>query len=139
MSRRTRAVDRGLARTRRREILAVLLSRAERLLPAEADLLRAMVDTEIADGDQARRSLGGQSAAVRRLQTRVEAAEQAIVEAEADTRRAEQALADREQLALEPVQSCRICGTGYALGRPCPTCAYRARAAALTPEWDRHR
>ncbi|WP_370420369.1 hypothetical protein AB8O64_19840 [Streptomyces sp. QH1-20] len=139
MSRRARAVDRELARARRREILAVLLSRAERLLPAEAELLRAMVDTEIADGDQARRSLGGQSAAVRRLQNRVEAAEQAIVEAEADARRAEQALADREPLALMPVQSCRICGAGYTLGRPCPTCAYRARAAGLTPEQEHHR
>ncbi|RLU85872.1 hypothetical protein CTZ27_26250 [Streptomyces griseocarneus] len=86
MSRRDRAIDRERGRERRRELLAVLLSRAERgvLLPDEARLLRTMVEAEIADGDRARRTTGGQNAAVRRLQARVEAAEQAIVETEAD-------------------------------------------------------
>ncbi|MFI0739326.1 hypothetical protein ACH4PU_14740 [Streptomyces sp. NPDC021100] len=97
MSRRQRAADRALARDRRREILAVLLSRAERavLLPDEARLLRATVETEIADGDRARRSAAGQTAAVRRLHTRVVAAEAAIVEAEQRAETAEQALDDR--------------------------------------------
>ncbi|MFF4738798.1 hypothetical protein ACFY2W_23375 [Streptomyces sp. NPDC001262] len=99
MSRRSRAIDRELARIRRREILAVLLSRAERgvLLPDEARLLRADVEAEIADSDRARRSVGGQTAAVRRLHARVEAAEQAIVEAEAERDR----LADAVRQAAE--------------------------------------
>ncbi|MFI1182595.1 hypothetical protein ACH4UT_23990 [Streptomyces sp. NPDC020799] len=91
MSRSTRAADRELGRTRRRASLAVLLARVDRLLPAEADLLRAMVDAEIAEGDRARRTAGGYTAAVRRLHARVEAAEAAIVEAEADRDRAQQA------------------------------------------------
>ncbi|MFC5720356.1 hypothetical protein ACFP1Z_09300 [Streptomyces gamaensis] len=68
MSRRRRAADRELARVRRRDILGVLLSRAERgvLLPDEARLLRASVEAEIADGNRGRRRLGGQTAAVRR-------------------------------------------------------------------------
>ncbi|WKK26853.1 hypothetical protein QZH56_15405 [Streptomyces olivoreticuli] len=90
MSRSTRAADRELGRTRRRASLAVLLARADRLLPAEADLLRAMVDAEIAESDRARRTAGGYTAAVRRLHARVEAAEAAIVEAEADRDRAQQ-------------------------------------------------
>ncbi|MEU7163124.1 hypothetical protein AB0A70_00490 [Streptomyces morookaense] len=86
MSRRSRAIDRELARTRRREILGVLLSRAERgvLLADEARLLRASVEAEIAEHERARRTAGGYSAAVRRLHAKVEAADAAIVETEAE-------------------------------------------------------
>ncbi|WKK26551.1 hypothetical protein QZH56_13720 [Streptomyces olivoreticuli] len=133
MSRSTRAADRELGRTRRRASLAVLLARADRLLPAEADQLRAMVDAEITDGDRARRTAGGYTAAVRRLHARIEAAETAIVEAEQRTAVAEQALSERGHLALAPVQTCRACGAGYDLGQQCSTCAYRAAAAGQAP------
>ncbi|MCA6093472.1 hypothetical protein LE181_15050 [Streptomyces sp. SCA3-4] len=92
MSRRTRAADRELGRIRRRESLAVLLARADRLLPTEADLLRVLVETELAAADRTRRTAGGQTAAVSRLRARVEAADAAIVETEADRDRAQQAL-----------------------------------------------
>jgi hypothetical protein len=51
--------DPQVARQIRREPLAVLLSRMQRgvLLPQERDLLRAAVQTELADGDQAREQL----------------------------------------------------------------------------------
>ncbi|MEX2984559.1 hypothetical protein [Streptomyces sp. C36] len=92
MSRRTRAADRELGRIRRRESLAVLLARADRLLPAEADLLRVLVETELAAADRARRTAGGQTAAADRLRARVAAADAAIVETEADRDRAQQEL-----------------------------------------------
>lgn len=98
MSRRTRAADREAGRTRRRLVLGVLLARAERLLPAEADVLRSLVEAEIADADQARRTAGGQTAAVRRAHHRVEAAEQAIVETEADRDQAQQTLDELREL-----------------------------------------
>lgn len=99
MSRRTRA-DRtqgAAARDARRESLVVLLARAQRGAPltaAEAGLLRAHVEAEIAEGDQARRAAAGQSAAVRREQQRTRAAEAAITEAEQDRDRALAALRD---------------------------------------------
>lgn len=95
MSRRTRATEREHGRTRRRDVLAVLLARAERLLPAEADVLRSLVEAEIVDADRARRAAGGQTAALRRTQARVEAAEQAMVEIEADRDRAQQTLVEQ--------------------------------------------
>ncbi|MFF2922745.1 hypothetical protein ACFVTP_10130 [Streptomyces celluloflavus] len=52
------------------------------LTAAEAALLRAHVEAEVADADRYRREAGGQQAAVRRTQQRLAAAEQAIVEAE---------------------------------------------------------
>ncbi|MGW8374284.1 hypothetical protein [Streptomyces sp. ODS28] len=81
------------ARTERRETLLALLARAERgvLTPAEAARLRALVEAELDDADTARRSAGGQQAAVRRAQHRLDAAEEAIREIEAD----------RDQLARE--------------------------------------
>ncbi|MFJ6748291.1 hypothetical protein ACIQNI_08885 [Streptomyces sp. NPDC091266] len=73
-------------RQARRRTLHLLLSRADRgvLSRDEAALLRAVIETELAAGDTARRAAGGQQAAVRRLQHRLAAAEQAIVEAEAE-------------------------------------------------------
>ncbi|MFG3118680.1 hypothetical protein ACGF4C_30455 [Streptomyces sp. NPDC048197] len=94
-NRRARTAEREQSRTARRDSLAVLLSRAERgvLSPAEAALLRTTVEAELAEGDTARRSAGGQQAAVRRMQQRLDAAEQAIVEAEQHAARSEAALA----------------------------------------------
>ncbi|WP_411145299.1 hypothetical protein [Streptomyces sp. x-80] len=73
------------ARTARRDSLLVLLARVQRgvvLTAAEAALLRAHVEAEVADADRYRREAGGQRAAVRRAQQRLAAAEAAIVEAE---------------------------------------------------------
>ncbi|WHM36297.1 hypothetical protein [Streptomyces sp. BPTC-684] len=94
MNRRTHA---AAERATRRESLSVLLDRVQLgkpLTSAEAALLRAHVEGELADGDQARRSAAGQSAAVRREQQRTRAAEAAIVEAE---QQLANALADRSQ------------------------------------------
>jgi len=93
-SRRARSAEREQARTARRDCLLVLLSRAERgvLSRAEAALLRATVEAELAEGDAARRAAGGQQAAVRREQQRLDAAEQAIVEAEQHAARCEATL-----------------------------------------------
>lgn len=73
-------------RQARRRTLLLLLSRADRgvLGQAEAALLRSLVETELAAGDTARRAAGGQQAAARRLQHRLDAAEQAIIETEAE-------------------------------------------------------
>ncbi|MER5785786.1 hypothetical protein ABT104_29330 [Streptomyces mobaraensis] len=82
-------------RAERRDALRVLLARADRgaLTRAEAALLRAHVEAELDSCDRARRSAGGQQAAVRRLQHRLDAAEAAIVEAEQRADAAEAALA----------------------------------------------
>ncbi|MFI0906785.1 hypothetical protein ACH4TE_25165 [Streptomyces sioyaensis] len=94
-NRRARTAEREHARSTRRDSLLVLLSRAERgvLSPAEAALLRATVEAELVEGDAARRAAGGQQAAVRRMQQRIDAAEQAIVETEQHAARCEATLA----------------------------------------------
>ncbi|WP_371652481.1 MULTISPECIES: hypothetical protein [unclassified Streptomyces] len=106
---RTARKQRDAERDARRESLFVLLARAQRgvpLTPAEAGLLRAHVEAELAEGDQARRSAAGQATAVRREQQRTRDAEAAIVEAEEYAQeRAEQLLTERvkkaEQQAAE--------------------------------------
>lgn len=97
-TRRGRAAARATERDTRREHLAVLLSRADRgvLNRDEAGLLRLSVEAEITEGDTARRSAGGQQAAARRLLFRIEAAEQALVEAEAEAEALRQHLAGLE-------------------------------------------
>lgn len=84
MSRKTATA--GEDRQARRRTLDLLLARVDRgvLGRDEAALLRSVIATELAAGDTARRSAGGQQAAVRRLQHRLDAAEQAIVETEAE-------------------------------------------------------
>ncbi|WKU45987.1 hypothetical protein Q3V23_19045 [Streptomyces sp. VNUA116] len=96
-SRRDRAEVERL-RTERRDSLLVLLARADRgtLTRPEAALLRAHVEAEIAAGDRARRSAGGQQTAVRRVQRRLDAAEAAIIEAEQRAEKAEATLARHE-------------------------------------------
>ncbi|WP_432001760.1 hypothetical protein [Streptomyces sioyaensis] len=100
-----RTAEREHARTARRDSLLVLLSRAERgvLSPAEAALLRTTVEAELVEGDAARRAAGGQQAAVRRMQQRIDAAEQAIVEAEEE--------ADALRYANYLAAAQRACGT----------------------------
>ncbi|MCX5445986.1 hypothetical protein [Streptomyces nigrescens] len=84
MSRKTTTAAEN--RQARRRTLRLLLDRADRgaLGRDDAALLRSVIEPELAAGDAARRAAGGQQAAVRRLQHRLDAAEQAIVEAERD-------------------------------------------------------
>ncbi|MFD6889282.1 hypothetical protein [Streptomyces sp. NPDC059957] len=85
-SRRGRSDAREAVRDARRAAIRVLLARADRgvLGPEDTVKLRQLVEAEVADGDAFRRSAAGQQAAALRLTHRVVAAEQAIVEAEAD-------------------------------------------------------
>ncbi|WP_158720965.1 hypothetical protein [Streptomyces sp. NRRL S-241] len=85
-SRRGRSDAREAVREERRAATRVLLARADRgvLGPEDTAKLRQLVEAEIADGDAFRRSASGQQAAALRLTHRVAAAEQAIVEAEAE-------------------------------------------------------
>ncbi|MFI9203316.1 hypothetical protein [Streptomyces sp. NPDC053048] len=104
MSRRPTRTVREQARADRRDRIDILLARYARHAPAEAALLRSLVEAEITEGDRFRREAGGQQAAVRREQQRVAAAEAAIVEAEQRAEAAEQALdacAYRDRLAEE--------------------------------------
>ncbi|MFD9813729.1 hypothetical protein [Streptomyces sp. NPDC059080] len=85
-SRRGRIASREAERDARRDRFRLFLARADRgVLSAEDSAqLRGDVEDEVAECDTFRRSAGGQQAAVIRLHKRVEAAEQAIVEAEAE-------------------------------------------------------
>jgi hypothetical protein len=89
MTRRTMAERKRRASERdaRRESLLVLLSRTRRgvpLTPAEAALLFAHVEVELAEADELRRTVAGQQTAIQAAGSRAEAAEAAIVEAEKD-------------------------------------------------------
>ncbi|MGW8988700.1 hypothetical protein ACWGRF_01995 [Streptomyces zhihengii] len=90
MSRRNRtaASRRAVAthREQRRATLTVLLARMQRgaLLDPERDQLADIIGREVDEAEELRRGLAGQQAAAKAAQTRAEAAEQAIVEAEAD-------------------------------------------------------
>ncbi|MFC8495315.1 hypothetical protein ACFUJU_31900 [Streptomyces sp. NPDC057235] len=85
-SRRGRTLAREGVRDRRREALLVLLGRADRgaLTAADARQLRDLAAAEVAECDAFRRSAGGQQAAALKLRHRVEAAEQAMREIEAE-------------------------------------------------------
>ncbi|MEU3710507.1 hypothetical protein [Streptomyces catenulae] len=85
-SRRGRIAAREAERDARRNRLRLFLARADRgvLSTEDAAQLRGDVEAELAECDTFRRSAGGQQAAAMRLHKRVEAAEQAIVEAEAE-------------------------------------------------------
>ncbi|WP_406321019.1 hypothetical protein [Streptomyces sp. NBC_00519] len=85
-SRRGRIAVREADRDARRDRFRLLLARADRgVLSAEDRAqLRGDIEAEVAECDTFRRSAGGQQAAAMRLRNRVEAAEQAIVEAEAE-------------------------------------------------------
>lgn len=96
MTRRTMAERkrRGAERDARRESLFVLLSRMQRgaLLEAERPLLRAHVEAELAESDELRRTVAGQQTAIQRTGRRLEAAEDAIREAEQRAADAEEQL-----------------------------------------------
>jgi hypothetical protein len=92
MTRRTMAERkrRQAERDTRRESLFVLLSRARRgvpLTPAEAALMFAHVEVELAEADELRRTVSGQQTAIQAAHDRTAAAEAAIVEAEAEAER----------------------------------------------------
>ncbi|MFI0737858.1 hypothetical protein ACH4PU_07085 [Streptomyces sp. NPDC021100] len=100
-SRRGRVLVREVTREARRERFRLFLARADRgvLTPEDCAALRADIEAEVAESDTHRRSAGGQQAAAMRLHTRIEAAEQALVETEADRDRAlAEVEALREQL-----------------------------------------
>lgn len=101
-SRRGRSDAREAVRDERRAAIRVLLARADRgvLGPEDIARLRQLVEAEIADVDNFRRAASGQQAAALRLTHRVAAAEQAIVEAEAE----------RDQYAAE-VEALRTAAT----------------------------
>ncbi|MFJ8334593.1 hypothetical protein [Streptomyces sp. NPDC094437] len=85
-SRRGRTIAREAERDARRDRVRLLLARANRgvLAPEDCAQLRADVEAEVADSDTYRRSAGGQQAAAMRLHQRIEAAEDAIREIEAE-------------------------------------------------------
>jgi chromosome segregation ATPase len=83
---------RAAERATRRESLLVLLSRARRgvpLTPAEAALMFAHVEVELAEADELRRTVQGQQTAIQAAHDRTAAAEAAIVEAEAERLKAD--------------------------------------------------
>jgi chromosome segregation ATPase len=87
MTRRTMAERkrRAAERDTRRESLLVLLSRARRgvpLTPAEAGLMFAHVEVELAEADELRRTVQGQQTAIQAAHDRTAAAEAAIRETE---------------------------------------------------------
>ncbi|MFI6860168.1 hypothetical protein ACIBKZ_09680 [Streptomyces sp. NPDC050421] len=89
MTRRTRPnkARRALAsqgRDARRARLRNLVDRAGRLTltPQEADALRGAAEAEIAEADHLRATVGGQQSAMRRLSEQLDAAHEAICEAE---------------------------------------------------------
>ncbi|MEU2393988.1 hypothetical protein [Streptomyces sp. NPDC007369] len=100
-SRRGRVLVRELTRDARRERFRLLLARADRgvLTPEDTAALRGDVEAEVAECDTHRRSAGGQQAASMRLHKRIKAAEQALVETEADRDEHESRLAAAAQLA----------------------------------------
>ncbi|WP_432110800.1 hypothetical protein [Streptomyces sp. YPW6] len=103
-SRRGRIAARETDRDERRTRFRLFLSRADRgvLTPEDCAQFRGDVEAEVAECDTHRRSAGGQQAAAMRLHRRIEAAEQAIVETEAERDRyAAQVAALRQQIAKQ--------------------------------------
>ncbi|MEU4067417.1 hypothetical protein AB0F25_34320 [Streptomyces wedmorensis] len=85
-SRRGRTFAREAVREQRREALFVLLARADRgaLTREDARRLRDLAAAEVVECDTFRRSAGGQQSAALKLRHRIEAAEQAMREIEAE-------------------------------------------------------
>jgi hypothetical protein len=79
--RKRRAADRDT----RRDSLLVLLSRVQRavpITPAEASLLRAHVEVELTESNELRRTVAGQQDVIQQQGRQLDAAHEAIVEAE---------------------------------------------------------
>jgi hypothetical protein len=97
---------RGADRTARRESLLVLLARARRgvaLTPAEAALLFAHVEVELAEADELRRTVQGQQTAIQVMGNRAEAADAVIVEVEKDRDQARAELAELQEAEAQRV------------------------------------
>ncbi|MEU2746658.1 hypothetical protein ABZ613_10200 [Streptomyces collinus] len=100
-SRRGRRELREAERTARREGLRLLLARADRgvLTPEDSAALRGHIEAEVAECETFRRSAGGQQVAAMRLHHTLAAADECLVETEADRDRYAARLARVEQLA----------------------------------------
>jgi hypothetical protein len=102
---------RAAERDTRRESLLVLLSRARRgvpLTPAEAGLMFAHVEVELAEADELRRTVQGQQTAIQAAHNRTAAAEAAIREMEQRALDAEEQLtAYRAVLGPRPLDRIR--------------------------------
>jgi chromosome segregation ATPase len=113
MTRRTMAERkrRGADRTARRESLLVLLSRTRRgvtLTDAEAALLFAHVEVELAEADELRRTVQGQQTAIQVMGNRAEAADAVIVEVEKDRDQVRAELAELQAAAKQAQQRARV-------------------------------
>ncbi|MFD7237029.1 hypothetical protein ACFWAT_17205 [Streptomyces syringium] len=102
-SRRGRTAAREGVREQRRAALRLLLARADRgaLTPGDATQLRDLAEAEIAECERFRQSAGGQQTAALKLRHRIDAAEQAMQEIEAE----------RDQYAAE-AEALRTAGEG---------------------------
>ncbi|RZU21724.1 hypothetical protein [Streptomyces sp. BK239] len=100
-SRRGRRELREAERTARREGLRLLLARADRgvLTPEDSAALRGHIEAEVAECDTFRRSAGGQQVAAMRLHRTLAAADECLVETEADRDRYAARLARVERVA----------------------------------------
>ncbi|MCX4987142.1 hypothetical protein [Streptomyces sp. NBC_00572] len=97
MTRRRTMADRkkhATDRLARRIKFEILLDRADRLSPTEADALREYALAEAATADQLRATARGQDRAMQQMRDRLAAADAAIVEAEEDRARVEEQLAE---------------------------------------------
>ncbi|MEU5302238.1 hypothetical protein ACH4YO_23785 [Streptomyces noursei] len=111
-SRRGRIAAREAERDARRERFRLFLARVDRgvLTAADSAHLRGDVEAEVAECDTFRRSAGGQQAAAMRLHKRVEAAEQAISEAEAERDRHAEAATELAERLTVAAQLARALG-----------------------------
>ncbi|MFI7563818.1 hypothetical protein ACIBVM_18510 [[Kitasatospora] papulosa] len=148
MPRRTMAQRRRRAaeREQRRDVLLVLLSRSDRdvITDAERPLLRAHVEAELRDADDLRRTVDGHQRRTERLARQLDAAHDAIREAEqlatdylaqldmyrtvAEQQRPDRAARIRAFLAAQTahLDACCVCGHGpvtYRNYREQPFCA----------------
>ncbi|MFF8534109.1 hypothetical protein ACF07B_19500 [Streptomyces sp. NPDC015532] len=100
-SRRGRRELREAERTARREGLRLLLARADHgvLTPEDSAALRGHIEAEVAECETFRRSAGGQQVAAMRLHRTLAAADECLVETEADRDQYAARLARVEQLA----------------------------------------
>jgi hypothetical protein len=102
---------RASERDARRESLLVLLSRTRRGVPltdAEAALLFAHVEVELAEADELRRTVAGQQTAIQATGRRAEAADAVIVEVEKDRDQARAELAELQAAAKQAQQRARV-------------------------------
>ncbi|WP_329423004.1 hypothetical protein [Streptomyces sp. NBC_01268] len=138
MTRRTMAARRKHAddRLARRIKFEVLLDRADRLSPAEADALREYALTEAATADQLRSTARGQDRAMQQMRDRLAAADAAIVEAEEDRARVEEQLAEARHRIdlLHAVDAGRADGAARVMAERDQALARAGECAAMAHE-----